>query len=338
MGPIMLDVAGKTLTAEDREILKHPLVGGVIFFARNFENVQQLRELITQIREASHERLLLAVDHEGGRVQRFRDGFSAIPPAKAFAVLQDLTEAKSSAFDAGWLIASELTSLDIDISFTPVLDLGHQCPAIGDRSFHADITIATALASKMIDGLHQGGMKVTGKHFPGHGAVDSDSHKVTPIDHRHRQEIEADMAIFGQLIKQGKLDAIMPAHVIYPAFDDRPASGSDYWLRTILRQQLNFGGVIFSDDLSMEGAAFMGSYAERTLAALNAGCDIALICNHRQGVIEALDALPPMVTEKPKSLFHQNRIDYNELIKTTSWLRCHQHMQRLNEQWLASTK
>ncbi|WVD63433.1 beta-N-acetylhexosaminidase [Utexia brackfieldae] len=333
----MLDVAGKTLTAEDREILRHPSVGGVIFFARNFENVQQLRELITQIREASHDRLLLAVDHEGGRVQRFRDGFTSIPPAKAFAKLQTLPQAKRSAFDAGWLIASELTSLDIDISFTPVLDLGHQCPAIGDRSFHDDINIATSLASAMIDGLHEGGMKVTGKHFPGHGAVDTDSHKVTPFDRRQKTEIQADMAIFSQLIDLHKLDAIMPAHVIYPVFDDRPASGSAYWLKTVLRQKLNFTGVIFSDDLSMEGAAFMGNYAQRTLAALNAGCDIALICNNRPGVIEALDALSPLNSDKPKLLFHQNRIDYHDLIKTAHWLRCHDSMQRLNEQWLATT-
>jgi beta-N-acetylhexosaminidase len=336
MGPIMLDVAGLTLTEEDREILQHPLVGGIILFKRNFENVAQLRELIREIRLASAERLLIAVDHEGGRVQRFQDGFTLIPAAQSYATLLPLDEAKSAAYDAGWLIASELTSVDIDISFTPVLDLGHSCPAIGERSFHSDANIALIMANSMIDGLHVGGMKVTGKHFPGHGAVLVDSHKDTAIDKRSREQILHDMRIFTQLMANNKLDAIMPAHVIYPAFDEKPASGSHYWLTTVLREQLAFSGVIFSDDLSMEGAAFMGSYTERTQAALNAGCDMTLICNHRQGVIEVLDHLPYITTTKPKSLLHQNRIDYNDLRKTYRWQCCHEQMQRLNEQWLAS--
>lgn len=335
MGPVMLDVAGLTLTAEDREILQHPLIGGVILFKRNFENIAQLRELIREIRIASAERLVIAVDHEGGRVQRFQDGFTVIPAAQAYAALLPLTEAKSAAYDAGWLIASELTSLDIDISFTPVLDLGHSCPAIGERSFHSEMNIAISIAESMIDGLQVGGMKATGKHFPGHGAVSVDSHKAIAIDKRSREQITLDMRIFTQLIAKNKLDAIMPAHVIYPDFDPKPASGSHYWLTTVLREQLAFRGVIFSDDLTMEGAAFMGSYTERTQAALNAGCDMTLICNHRAGVIEVLDNLPSINTIKPVSLLHQNKINYNELRKTSHWQRCHKQMQRLNDQWLA---
>lgn len=329
----MLDLPGLELTDEDRDILHHPLIGGVILFSRNFESILQLQSLIKEIRAASRHRLLLAVDHEGGRVQRFRNGFTAIPAAQSYAALLPTEKAMDAAKMAGWLIAAELTSLDIDLSFSPVLDVGHACPAIGDRAFHHDVDIALKMACAMIDGLHDGGMKVTGKHFPGHGAVKTDSHKAISVDTRECEAIEKDMSIFSELIKRKKLDAVMPAHVIYPAFDARSASGSSFWLKTVLKEKLGFSGVIFSDDLSMEGAKTLGNYAERALASLNAGCNMALICNNRQGAIEAMDLLPPIQVEKPKLLFHTNKFDYNHLINTLHWRKCHSTMERLNEKW-----
>lgn len=329
----MIDVQGLALTEQDRLLLNHPCTAGVILFSRNYADQAQLTDLIAEIRAASSERLLIAVDHEGGRVQRFRQGFTVLPPAQAYAELNDIAQAKHYAFDAGWLLAMELIAFDIDLSFAPVLDLGHQCLAIGTRSFHADRQIACTIAASMIDGMHQAGMKTTGKHFPGHGAVLADSHKETPIDTRSQVAILEDMQIFAELIKQDKLDAIMPAHVIYPAFDALPASGSLFWLKEVLHQQLQFTGVVFSDDLSMEGAAFLGDYSTRAQAALMAGCDILLACNNRQGTLEILASLQGMTSDKARKLLHKQSVNYHDLVNSSDWQIRHKRLTLLNDEW-----
>lgn len=334
MGPLILDVTGLELTPEDKEIIQHPLVGGLILFARNFDSPEQLHILIDQIRHARPDRILITVDHEGGHVQRFKHGFTPIPYARAYAALLGIKEGAIAAKMAGWLIAMELTAFDIDLSFAPVLDLGHDCPAIGDRSFHTEPEVASRIADAMIAGLRAGGMKVTGKHFPGHGAVRVDTHKNIAKDNRMAAEIERDMHIFTQFIYQRKLDAIMPAHVIYPQFDGLPASGSPFWLKTMLREQLGFEGIIFSDDLSMAGATALGNYATRTQAALNAGVDMALICNNRDGAIEVLDALLPIRVSRAAHLCHNNRHCYTDLIASSKWRRYQDRIRALNEAWL----
>ncbi len=263
------------------------------------------------------------MDQEGGRVQRFRDGFTMLLRC-SFQETLSATEQVSFAKEAGWQMAAEMIALDIDLSFAPVLDLGHECRAIGDRSFSSDIKSAVNLATAFIDGMHQAGMASTGKHFPGHGHVLADSHLETPYDDRTKDEIFSfDLQPFQQLISQIKLKSqLCILHVIYSQCDSQPASGSKYWLKEILRKKLNFQGTIFSDDLGMKGAGVMGNFVERSKKALNAGCDLLLLCNEREGVIQVLDNLKLTENEphfmarqaRLQSLFKRRVINWNDLI------------------------
>ncbi len=290
----MVDVGGQELTAEDREILAHPLVGGVILFTRNYRDHDQLRALCDDILAARQPRLLLAVDHEGGRVQRFRVGFSRVPAMRVLGQrhCEDPASALADARAAGQAIGSELAAFGIDLCFAPVLDVDHGVSGvIGDRAFSDRCDVIVELARAFCSGLGAVGMAATGKHFPGHGAVRADSHVELPIDRRPEAELRAvELAPFKTMIDEG-IESIMMAHVRYTAVDDTPASLSRKWIRGILRRELGFKGAIFCDDLSMGGAAVAGSLADRARLALAAGCDMLPVCNDRPGVIALLDAL-----------------------------------------------
>ena len=294
LGPVMLDIAGSELTAEDEARLRHPLVGGVILFTRNYQSPHQLAELTASIRELRSPSLLIAVDHEGGRVQRFREGFTRIPAMRELGKIWDEhpKRAKHLAQQAGYVLAAELRACGVDFSFTPVLDVDYgQSSVIGDRAFHGDPQAIAELAHSLLLGLKQGGMHTVGKHFPGHGYVRADSHLEIPVDERSYTDIElCDLIPFRQMVNFG-LTAVMPAHVIYPKVDSRPAGFSPVWLKNILRGQLGFEGCIFSDDLSMAGATVAGGIVQRAEAALNAGCDMALVCNNPSAADELLAGL-----------------------------------------------
>ena len=287
IAPVMIDLEGLELSSEESELLNHPLTGGIIFFSRNYESVKQLSTLIKAVRKATKKDFLIAVDHEGGRVQRFRSEFTELPAIASLAESQNPTQ---NAYSHGWLMASEVRAMGIDFSFAPVLDINYGVSGvIGDRSFNRDPKVISNLASEYIKGMREAGMASTGKHFPGHGAVVEDSHLEIPVDRRSKEQIwQEDIIPFADLIKQG-LDAVMPAHVIYEALDDKPAGFSSYWLKQILREELQFDGVIFSDDLTMEGASVAGDFASRAEAATEAGCDMVLVCNNRKGAIQVLD-------------------------------------------------
>ncbi len=294
LGPVMLDVVGTALTADDIRRLQHPLVGGVILFARNFENCAQLQALTAHIHKVRQPPLLIAVDHEGGRVQRFREGFTKIPPMRELGKIwdKDRKKAMALAVEAGWILAAELRAHGVDFSFTPILDMDYgDSLVIGDRAFHLDPRAINELAFSLMQGLKKGGMAAVGKHFPGHGFVVADSHVSIPIDEREFDQIaQNDLQPFRQMIDEG-LPAIMPAHVIYPKVDDKPAGFSTKWLQKVLRERLGFNGAIFSDDLSMEGATVGGDVTTRSLAALHAGCDMVLLCNRPDLADELLDNL-----------------------------------------------
>lgn len=294
LGPVMLDLVGLELSAEEREMLRHPRVGGVILFSRNYASPAQLQQLVDEIHALREPRLLVAVDHEGGRVQRFRHAFTALPPARSYGRVydRDRRRGRHLAELGGWLMASELRAVGVDFSFAPVLDLDYGVSeVIGDRAFHRDAEAVGDLAQAYMAGMKRAGMAATGKHFPGHGAVAPDSHIDLPVDERPLVDIEADdLRPFERLIHAG-LAGVMPAHVVYAAVDPRPAGFSAHWLKDILRGRLDFQGVIFSDDLSMRGAHVMGDIVARGEAALAAGCDMVLVCNHPQDAARLLDGL-----------------------------------------------
>ena len=296
LGPVMLDVVGKTLSDDDLRRLHHPLTGGVILFARNYENRAQVTALCAEIHRA-RPGILIAVDHEGGRVQRFRsDGFTRLPAMRALGQLwdRDVLQSCKVATALGYVLAAELRACGVDLSFTPVLDLDYgPSEVIGDRAFHRDPRVVTLLAKSINHGLLQAGMANCGKHFPGHGFVAADSHIAIPVDERDPKDIlKEDAAPYGWLGMS--LSAVMPAHVIYPFFDSQPAGFSRKWL-SLLRDELGFDGVIFSDDLSMEGASVAGNVVQGAHAALKAGCDMVLVCNSPDKADQLLEGLDPTV-------------------------------------------
>jgi len=303
IGALMLDIAGTELTQEDIELLRAPQVGGMILFARNIESPQQVRALTDHMRQIRPE-ILIAVDQEGGRVQRLKTGFTLLPAMGRFGELyqQHPEQAIQLAEQCGWLMATEVLAVGIDFSFAPVLDINDLSDVIGDRGFAKNPQDIVPLASAFMKGMQQAGMANTGKHFPGHGSVQADSHVAAAIDHRSYDEIyQKDMQTFIQLMPQ--LDALMPAHVIYEQVDPNPAGFSPFRVQEILRKQLGFDGVLFSDDLSMQAACVAGGADARLQAALSAGCDMGLVCNDRSSACLALDSIEHL------ALPHQQRLE-----------------------------
>ncbi len=294
LGPVMMDLAGTRLSQDERRQLVHPLVGGVILFSRNYENPTQLRALNAEIRALRDPPLIITVDHEGGRVQRFRDGFTQLPPGGRIGEVyaEDRAEGRKVAHATGYVMAAELLAHGVDMSFAPVLDLGHGvCDVIGDRAFARDPLVVAELARQYVLGMTQAGMAACGKHFPGHGGVVGDSHKELPVDDRPLSALRsADLVPFSRLCPT-VLAAVMPAHVQYPQVDREPAGFSRVWLQDVLRKGQRFGGVIFSDDLSMVGAHGAGDLGARARKALAAGCDIVLACNDPEGLEGLLESL-----------------------------------------------
>ena len=320
IGPVMLDVEGLSLAEHEQEKLNHPNTGAVILFSRNYQNPDQVTELINSIRAARKGPILIAVDQEGGRVQRFQNDFTRLPPASFYAQAPELAES------AGWLMAAELLAVSVDFSFAPVLDI--DCGVseiIGNRSFSTDPELATHLAGLFRKGMNAAGMAATGKHFPGHGAVALDSHLALPVDERDLDSIRIkDLLPFKRLIAEG-LEGIMPAHVVYPNIDANPAGFSSFWIQQILRRELNFNGAIFSDDLSMNGAASVGDYPERARMAQQAGCDMVLVCNNPVAAEHVLEALPvsqdPLREQRLQRMRGKPFMGREQLLNTNKWLQ-----------------
>ncbi len=293
LGPLMVDVAGYELTPEDREVLRHPLVGSVILFTRNYADSAQLSRLVADIHAVRQPALIVAVDQEGGRVQRFRPGFSLLPPPRRIGHEFDLDHKAGLALarSMGWLMAAELRAHGVDLSFAPCVDLDYGVSeVIGDRAFHAKPDAAAQLAIAYMAGMKDAGMAATAKHFPGHGAVVADSHQSLPVDRRDWAALGDDVMPYRRLVANG-LPGVMVAHVLFPAVDPAPASLSRRWIQNALREELRFEGAVFTDDLSMGGDAEFGDVVARAEAALSAGCDVLPVCNDRKSVAKLLDEL-----------------------------------------------
>lgn len=311
IGSLIVDIDGKGLSPEDIEILRHPLVGGIILFARNYESRAQLTHLCSSIKAVRKQPLIIMVDQEGGRVQRFKGDFTVLPPAAEFgrAYDADANGGKLKARDGGYLMASELIRAGVDLSLAPVLDLNkNNTSVIGDRAFHAHPQAVAELAYSFIQGMREAGMAAVAKHFPGHGSVTLDSHKALPVDTRSLDEVERDdLKPFAALIERG-LPAVMAAHIVFSEVDAMPVGFSRKWLYTILRNKMGFKGLVFSDDLTMEGANISAHYEDRVKAAHEAGCDIKLLCNHRAGVVQALDKLPQAAYQLEEGQWKQLKV------------------------------
>jgi beta-N-acetylhexosaminidase len=322
LGTVVLDVAGTALADEDRRRLLHPAVGGVILFAHNYESPDQLRALTGEIRALRTPELLLCTDHEGGRVQRFRAGFTALPPMRALgnAWDRDRDAACRAARAAGCVIAAELGAHGVDFPFAPVLDLDYGASdVIGDRALHFDPNAVGALAAELVRGLAAGGMAAVAKHFPGHGFAALDSHVAVPRDERSVAEImKKDVAPYAAAIAAG-LGGVMPAHVIYPRADAEPAGYSTFWLKEVLRARLGFEGLLFSDDLSMEGASTAGGIPERARAALAAGCDMVLLCRNPPEQDRLLESLGASPLERPERAVRMRRRGGRDLRKSLAY-------------------
>jgi beta-N-acetylhexosaminidase len=328
LGPLMIDVQGKSLTEEDRELLAHPLVGGVILFTRNFDSVEQLEALVASIRAARTPPILVTVDHEGGRVQRFRKGFTVLPPMRAIGREYDLDAAtgRQLARQCGWIMAAELRAVGIDLSFAPCVDLDYGVSSvIGDRAFHRDPQVVAELAIAFMGGMREAGMMATAKHFPGHGAVVPDSHVAMPVDRRPLADLDEDLYPYRRLMDNG-LASVMAAHVVFSDVDGLPAGFSPRWIRDELRGRLGFDGAVFTDDLSMTGAAVVGDMVERSRAALAAGCDVLSLCNNRQGVLQVIDSLrgsgDPLSQVRMARLHGKPAPGRDTLLASADWRTC----------------
>ena len=339
LGPLMIDIAGTALSPADRDLLRHPLLCGVILFSRNFVDPAQVSALISDIHALRDPRLLVAVDQEGGRVQRFRQGYTELPALARIGerYVENPDAGLALAADCAWLMASELRAVGIDFSFAPVLDL--RSPAsrvIGDRAFHADPHVVARLAQAYLAGQHRAGMAAVGKHFPGHGLVAADSHVELPEDERDFQDIEqCDLVPFRALVAAG-IDGIMSAHVRYPRIDGEVAGYSRFWIHDILRQEMGFEGLVFSDDLSMAGAVGVGDYATRAVRSLAAGCDVLLVCNDRAGAIACIDALgdyhhPPTQVRLMRMHARGTAAALDDLRAQSGWQRIVAQLEALNQ-------
>jgi beta-N-acetylhexosaminidase len=334
LGPLMVDIGGTELSGADRELLAHPLIGSVLLFARNYVDPAQLQALTAQIRSVRNPSLLIAVDHEGGRVQRFRTGFSALPPLRRIGKVYDgdAQQGLAMARALGWLMAAELLACGLDFSFAPCVDLDYGLSEIiGDRAFHANASVVAQLAIASMHGMRDAGMAATAKHFPGHGAVVADSHLALPVDRRELVDMEADLLPYRRLIDNG-LPAAMVAHVLFPALDTVPASFSQRWIGQVLRQELRFGGLVFADDLSMAGAAAVGDMPARAERALAAGCDVLLVCNDRVAVERLLDEFKPSYDAASQLRLIRMRgrklLDFETLVASEHWRSAREWLER----------